>query len=293
MLYSATYRSLGVLQSGIRARVVYHEPLSSDRVFDFLEDELERHPAYDFFAPAPLPGYAVNPNNNNEWLEVDDYLLGELEAMMDEQMVVPAIKEVAEPVAEAEEEQVIAPMVDMDEGQMDVLMIDMEEDLAELFCEDDDFENDSKGVDEEEVWEVNEEWLMAPITPPLVPAGQPPSVYEVEGPSTTRVNQVSDAKVAASVTIGELGRRIYTVEGQIDVQQRDTQIQQLQTTVTGMGSRENVSRPSKVGVLVEAEMVSPEVKSEKWRRPLLRWMYVTFDVSTDGREEDFFPRNGM
>nr|GEZ36260.1 hypothetical protein [Tanacetum cinerariifolium] len=41
----------------------------------------------------------------------------------------------------------------------------MEEDLAVLFGEDDDFENDSKGVDEEEAWEVNEEWLMAPVTP--------------------------------------------------------------------------------------------------------------------------------
>ncbi|GKC06062.1 hypothetical protein Tco_0997672, partial [Tanacetum coccineum] len=89
------------------------EPLSPDRVFDFLVDE--PHPAYDFFAPAPLPGYAGNPNNNNGWLEVDDYLLGELEAMVDEQvvvptvgeiagqMVVPAVEEVAEPMVEAEE----------------------------------------------------------------------------------------------------------------------------------------------------------------------------------------------
>ncbi|GKG00776.1 hypothetical protein Tco_0302466, partial [Tanacetum coccineum] len=46
---------------------------------------------------------------------------------VDEPMVVPAIEEVAEPVAEAEEEQVIAPVVDM------------EEDLAALFG-DDDFE---------------------------------------------------------------------------------------------------------------------------------------------------------
>ncbi|GJX00171.1 retrovirus-related pol polyprotein from transposon TNT 1-94 [Tanacetum coccineum] len=44
---------------------------------------------------------------------------------------------------------------------------------------------------------------------------------------------------------------------------------------------------------VEAEMVSPEVESEKWRRPLLHWMYDALNVSTDGREEDFFPRNGV
>ncbi|GJV58542.1 reverse transcriptase domain-containing protein [Tanacetum coccineum] len=64
------------------------EPLSPDRVFDFPVDEPEPHPAYDFFAPGPLPGYAGNPNNNNGWLEADDYLLGELEAMVDEPMVV-------------------------------------------------------------------------------------------------------------------------------------------------------------------------------------------------------------
>nr|GEZ40207.1 hypothetical protein [Tanacetum cinerariifolium] len=154
--------------------------------------ELEPHLAYDFFAPALLPGYAG----------------------------------VTEPVAEAEEEQVIAPVVDIEEGQIDVLMIDMEEKLVMLFGEDDDFEDDdSEGFDEEEAWEV------------------------------------SDAEVAASVTIGELGLRIYAVEGhvlvmasqmvhaadrweqvqalQIDVQQRDTQIQQLQSTVTEMGSRES------------------------------------------------------
>ncbi|GKE04613.1 hypothetical protein Tco_1396631, partial [Tanacetum coccineum] len=113
-------------------------PLSPDRVFDFPEDEPEPHPAYDFFAPRPLPGYAGNQNNNNGWLEADDYLLGELEAMVDEPMDVPAIEEVVEPVAEAEKEQVIAPIVDI------------EEDLAALF-RDDDFEDDaSDGFDMEE-----------------------------------------------------------------------------------------------------------------------------------------------
>ncbi|GJX70557.1 hypothetical protein Tco_0307728 [Tanacetum coccineum] len=42
---------------------------------------------------------------------------------------------------------------------------------------------------------------------------------------------------------------------------------------------------------VEANMVSPEVESEKWRRLLLHYMRVAFDVSTDSRKEDLFPRN--
>nr|GEY80245.1 hypothetical protein [Tanacetum cinerariifolium] len=92
-----------------------NEPLSPDRVFDFLEDELEPHPAYDFFSPTPLTGYTGNPNNNN----------GELEAMVGEHIVVPSIEEVVDPVAEAEVEQTIASMADMEEGQMDVPKIDM------------------------------------------------------------------------------------------------------------------------------------------------------------------------
>ncbi|GJY12036.1 putative reverse transcriptase domain-containing protein [Tanacetum coccineum] len=58
----------------------------------------------------------------------------------------------------------------------------------------------------------------------------------------------------------------------------------------------DVSRPSIVGVLIPKESGScdsPEVESENWRRLLLHWMYDALNVSTDGREEDFFPRNGV
>ncbi|GJS87259.1 hypothetical protein Tco_0769895 [Tanacetum coccineum] len=122
----------------------------------------------------------------------------------------------------------------------------MEEDLAALF-RDDDFEDDAfDGFDMEEVWEVNEEWLMAPITPPLMLAVPPCARRAAEGPSfphsalglpvppaviedlstrlgnlecghgqlVQRVNQVSDAEVAAGVTIRELGPRVYADEGQ-------------------------------------------------------------------------------
>ncbi|GKD09968.1 hypothetical protein Tco_1189653 [Tanacetum coccineum] len=107
------------------------EPLSSDRVFDFLVDEPDPHPAYDFFVPGPLPGYAGNPNNNNGWIKADA------------------------------EEQVVTPVVDTDE------------DIAMLFGDDDFEDDDSEGLDEEEVWEVKEEWLMAPVTPPPMPAVPP------------------------------------------------------------------------------------------------------------------------
>ncbi|GJY16510.1 hypothetical protein Tco_0386932 [Tanacetum coccineum] len=137
-------------------------------------------------------------------------------------MVVPAVKEVVEPVVEAEEKQVIAPVVDVVEGQMDAPMMDMEEDLAVLFG-DDDFEEDaSDGFGEEEVWEVNEDWLMAPTTPPSVLAVPPPNVYEVGGLSTAVAEgpsfpQGSDAEIAVGVTIREIGPRVLAVEGKIQV----------------------------------------------------------------------------
>nr|GEY24962.1 hypothetical protein [Tanacetum cinerariifolium] len=76
------------------------EPLSPDRVFDFPMEEPKPHPAYDFLAPGPLPGYAGNPNNNNGWIEADVPLLGELGAEVDE----PMIDEVAEPITKGEEQ---------------------------------------------------------------------------------------------------------------------------------------------------------------------------------------------
>ncbi|GKC16533.1 hypothetical protein Tco_1013315, partial [Tanacetum coccineum] len=83
------------------------------------------------------------------------------------------------------------------------------------------------------------------------------------GQLVQKVIQVSDAEVAAGVTIGEIGPRVFAVEGQVEqdqqteaqrdetvaeltqqvqalqiaVQQRDTQIRKLQTIVTKMGSR--------------------------------------------------------
>ncbi|GJT38087.1 hypothetical protein Tco_0937952 [Tanacetum coccineum] len=248
------------------------EPLSLDRVFDFPVDEPEPHPAYDFFASGPLPGYAGNPNNNNGWIEADVPLLG---SVADEPMVGPLVDDIAESIVEAEE-QVIASVIGMDE------------DIAMLFGDDDFGDDDSEGFNKEEVWEVNEEWLMAPVTLPPMPGVPPPSVYEEGGPSTAvaegqsfphpasglpvppsvikdlstrlgnlkyehgqlvkKVIQESDAEVATGITIREIGPRVAAIEGQSRVsrlrpremmQQRDMQIQQLQTIVFEMSSRES------------------------------------------------------
>ncbi|GKA80450.1 hypothetical protein Tco_0787046 [Tanacetum coccineum] len=195
-------------------------PLSPDRVFDFPMDEPEPHPAYDFFAPKPLPGYASNPNNNNEWIEAYLPLLGELGAEADEPMVGLLVDEITELIVEMEE-QVIAPVIDMDE------------DIAMLFGDGDFNDDDSEGFkDEEEVWEVNKEWLMAPVTPPPMLVVPPPSTYEVGGPSIVVAEgqsftlpapgfpvplSVSDAEVADGITIREIGPKVSAVEGQVQV----------------------------------------------------------------------------
>ncbi|GKE04123.1 hypothetical protein Tco_1396141, partial [Tanacetum coccineum] len=71
------------------------------------------------------------------------------------------------------------------EEQMVALVIDVEEDIAMLFGDDDFSDDYSKGFeDDEEVWEVNEEWLMAPVTPPPMLVIPPSSTYEVGGSFT-------------------------------------------------------------------------------------------------------------
>ncbi|GJV50987.1 hypothetical protein Tco_1446728 [Tanacetum coccineum] len=211
------------------------EPLSPNRVFNFPVDEPEPHPTYDFFAPGPLPGYAGNPNNNNGWIEADMPLLREFGVVADEPMVDLIVDEIAELIVETEE-HVIA------------LVVDIDEDIAMRFGDGDFKDDDSEGFDEEEVWEVNEEWLMAPVTPPSMPMVPPPSVYEVGGPSTAAAEGysllVSDAEVAAGVTIGEIGLRVFAIEGQMHVmasqmvhdadifEQIGTQVEQGQQTAT-------------------------------------------------------------
>ncbi|GJS94598.1 hypothetical protein Tco_0801566 [Tanacetum coccineum] len=197
----------------------------------------------------------------------------------------------------------VGPIVEAKEHVI-VLVVDMDEDIAMLFGDDDFEDDDSEGFDEEEVWEVNEEWLMAHVTPPPMPAVPPPSVYEVGGPSTAtadgqsfplpapglpippsviedlstrlgnleyghgqlvkKVIQVSAAEVMASQMVHvadrfeqistqvEQGQQTVTQRDEViarltqqvqdlqaALQQRDSQIQHVQTTVSEMSSRES------------------------------------------------------
>ncbi|GJS87528.1 hypothetical protein Tco_0770164 [Tanacetum coccineum] len=213
-------------------------------------DEPEPHPAYD---------YAGNPNNNNNrWIEADVPLLGELGAVADEPMVGPLDYKIAEPIVEAEEHAI-------------ALVIDMDEDISMMFGDDDFGDDDSKGFDEEEVWGGG----LFPLPSPGLPV--PPSVIEDlstrfgnleyrHGKLVKKVIHVSDAKVADGITIGEIGPRISAVKGQVQViasqmvyaayrleqaavQQIDLQIQQLQTTVCELSSRESTLMQCILGMI--------------------------------------------
>nr|GFC38279.1 hypothetical protein [Tanacetum cinerariifolium] len=197
------------------------EPLSPDRVFDFFVDEPESYPAYDFFAPRPLRGYAGNPNNNNNgWIEADVPFFRELEAVADEHIAGPLDDEIAEPIVKAEE-QVITPLNDMDE------------DIAMLFGDDNFEDDDSKEFDEEEVWEVG-----GPSTVdaaegqsfPLPASGLfvPSSMIEDlsnrvgnlkygNGQLVKKVIQLSDVEVVDGISIRKIIPRVSAIEGQVQV----------------------------------------------------------------------------
>ncbi|GJU74018.1 hypothetical protein Tco_1265423 [Tanacetum coccineum] len=238
----------------------------------------------NFFAPGPLPGYVGNPNNTNGWIEVDVPLLGELGeplgAEVDEPPVDPVIDELAEPIVEVEE-QMVAPVMDIEED-LGMLLVRM---ILDIDGHDDD-------EDDDDVWEMEEEWLMAPVTPPSMLVMPPPTTYEVGGSSTAaakghsltlltpevpKVITVSDAEVADSIAIGDICSRVSTVEGQMQViasqmvqvasgleqavvQHRDMQIQQLQTLVAEMSSREGTLMQCILGLdrrLADVERRSP------------------------------------
>ncbi|GJT65438.1 hypothetical protein Tco_1016918 [Tanacetum coccineum] len=197
----------------------------------------------------------------------------------------------------------------------------MEKDLAMLFG-DDDFSDDGldDNEDDEEVWEMDEEWLMAPVTPPPMPGMPPPSTYEVGGSSTAtaeghsltllapgvpvppsviedlctrvgnleyghgqlvkkviavmasqmvqvisrleqaraHVEQGQQATTQRDETIVRLSQHVQTL--QAAVQHRDIQIQQLQTLVAEMSSREGTLIQCILGLdrcLADVERGSP------------------------------------
>nr|GEZ03319.1 hypothetical protein [Tanacetum cinerariifolium] len=129
---------------------------------------------------------------------------------------------------------------------------------------------------------VNEEWLMAPVTPPLMLAVPPPSIYEVGCPSIAVVERQSFLLPAPGLLIPpsviedlstHLGQvqvmpsqmvhamdRFEQISTQAAMQQRDLQIQQPQTMVLEMSSRESTLMPCILGIdrrLAELERRPP------------------------------------
>ncbi|GJW92495.1 hypothetical protein Tco_0170048 [Tanacetum coccineum] len=166
-----------------------------------------------------------------------------LGAEVDEPLVGPVINELAEPIVKVED-QMVTPVMDM------------EEDLAILFgVKDDSSDDDFEGPDgDEEVWEVDEECLMEPVTSPSMLVMPPPSTYEAgeygHGLLVKKVITVSNVEVANSIAIREIGARVSTVEAQMQVMasQMVQVIQQLQTLVAEISSREGTLKQCILGL---------------------------------------------
>ncbi|GJW97270.1 hypothetical protein Tco_0179078, partial [Tanacetum coccineum] len=97
--------------------------------------------------PTPKQAQVEAPVNMNGWIEWDVSLLGEINVPIENLNGNP-------------------------DEDVDMLMDDDDED-------DDDDDNGN-----EDGWEVDDKWLMAPVTPPLIPVVPPPSTFKVGKPST-------------------------------------------------------------------------------------------------------------
>nr|GEV86452.1 hypothetical protein [Tanacetum cinerariifolium] len=143
---------------------------------------------------------------------------------------------------------------------------------------DDDFE----GFEEEEVWEENEECT----------DGSRHTTSDASGSPTKRLRVIEDLSTRlGNLEYGHrhLVKKVIQVMGPQMVHAADrfkqigTQVEQGQRTAT---QRDEVI--TRLTQQVEAKMVSIEVESVKWTRLILHYVHVAFDVSTDGRIEDFF-----
>ncbi|GKE84314.1 hypothetical protein Tco_1558056 [Tanacetum coccineum] len=202
----------------------------------------------------------------NRWIKADVPLLGELGEMgeplgaeVDEPLVDPVIDELAKPIVEIEE-QMVAPMMDM------------EEDLAMLFGDDDDSSDDDiEGPEgDEEVWKVGgastaaAEGHSITLLAPGVPV--PPSVIE---DLYTRMGNleyghgllVKKSFYCRGLDVGHgISGGERTGAGRAHVEQGQQAIQQLQTLVSEMSSRESTLMQCILGLdrrLAEVEKRPP------------------------------------
>nr|GEX33283.1 hypothetical protein [Tanacetum cinerariifolium] len=102
--------------------------------------------------------------------------------------------------------------------------------------------------DDDNVWGDDDEWLMAPVTPPRATVTVS-STYEMDnleyrhGVLTRKMKEVSDAEVADRIAIEEIHLRVATVEEEVETLQTalhgaELQNQQLRTRVAEMESCE-------------------------------------------------------
>ncbi|GJY31528.1 hypothetical protein Tco_0415023 [Tanacetum coccineum] len=253
-------------------------PPSPDRVFDFPMDESHPAYNFFAPGPLLGYGGNPNNTNGWIEADVpllgESGEMGEpLGAEVDELLVDPVIDKLAKPIVEVEE-QMVALVMDMEE---DLAMLFGDDDFSDDGLDDDEDDDDVWEMDEEwlmapvtphpmlvmplsSTYEVGGSSTAAaeghPLTllAPRVPVS--PSVIEDlctrmgnleygHGQLVKKVIMVSDAEVLSGLeqamtqkdeTIAGLSQHVQTL--QASVQHRDVQIQQLQTLVAEMSSRE-------------------------------------------------------
>ncbi|GKB47241.1 hypothetical protein Tco_0897994 [Tanacetum coccineum] len=143
-----------------------------------------------------------------------------LGAEVDEPLVDPVIDELAKPIVKVEE-------------QMVALVMDMEEDLAMLF-----------GVEDDSTPEV-------PVTPSVIKdlCTRMGNLEYGHEQLVKKVITVSDAEVADSIAVGEIGPKVSTVEGRMQVMasqmvQVSSGLEQgrAESIASGFGFRDEQSR---------------------------------------------------
>ncbi|GJX78714.1 hypothetical protein Tco_0326863 [Tanacetum coccineum] len=190
--------------------------------------------------------YPINPNNNNGWIEVDVPLLGELGAEADGLMIgLCSLMNWLSPIVEMEEG------LGSERGVVDAPVTPPSMPVVPSLS------TYEVGGPSTATTQGQSFTLPAPGFP------VPPSVIKelstrmgnleyVHGQLVKNVIQVSDVEVEDGITIREIGPKVSAVEGQVQVmasemvkavgrleQQRDVQIQQLQTMVSEISSRES------------------------------------------------------
>nr|GEW87250.1 hypothetical protein [Tanacetum cinerariifolium] len=142
-------------------------------------------------------------------------------------------------------------------------------------------------VMDDDDWDDEVEWLMAPVTPPRATMTVS-STYEIGGPSTAyrhgvlvrKMEDVSDAEVADSIAIGEIHPRVATVESRVDTHPSGQMAVQGQDVIAGSSQQVQTLQTA----LHETELHNQQL----WTRVTVSCRYFDVVHDVDGGSPYYF-----